>query len=262
MTLCDAALAVLKTADPLEKVRLTFLYYDQWLSGEISDIGQQTPPDHPARPDRPPLLSPRDMPRRRLGSREGRVALIHAIAHIELNAIDLAWDIIARFTHENLPCDFYRDWVKVAYDEAVHFELLNNRLQDFDARYGDCPAHNGLWDAAYKTRHDLMARCALVPMVLEPRGLDTTPPTVAKLRDLGDDTTADILARIGEEEIPHVAAGTRWFTHMANKRGLDPIPTYHDLVRTLFKGTLKAPFNELARTQAGLLPEYYIPLSQ
>jgi len=202
------------------------------------------------------------MPRRRMGSREGRVALIHAIAHIELNAIDLAWDIIARFTHEDLPRDFYDDWVKVAYDEAVHFNLLNTRLHDFDAAYGDCPAHNGLWDAAYKTRHDLMARCALVPMVLEPRGLDTTPPTVAKLRGLNDHKTADIFERIAEEEIPHVAAGTRWFTYMAEKRTVDPIPTYHTLVKTLFKGTLKAPFNEPARTQAGLLPDYYIPLSE
>ncbi|WP_135078681.1 ferritin-like domain-containing protein [Terasakiella sp. SH-1] len=261
MTLTEAACDVLQTADPDEKVRRTYEYAKHWDEGQITEIGNHLPPDTPARPVRPQLLSPKSMPRRRLGSEAGRIALIHAIAHIELNAIDLAWDIIARFTHEDLPKAFFDDWVKVAYDEAVHFELLNDRLKDFDSHYGEHPAHNGLWDAAFETRHDLMARCALVPMLLEPRGLDTTPATVVKLRRMGDDKTADIMERIGHEEIAHVAAGTRYFNLLAEQRQLDPITTYHTLVRKHYKGNLKAPFNEEARSQAGLSTYYYKPLS-
>lgn len=261
MTLTKAACDVLNTADAKEKVRRTYIYTQQWQNGDISDIGDALPPDHPARPDKPELRSPKDMPRRRLGSEAGRIALIHAIAHIELNAIDLAWDIMARFAHEDLPKAFYDDWVQVAYDEAVHFELLEDRLNDFDVSYGDHPAHNGLWDAAYSTRDDLMARCALVPMLLEPRGLDTTPQTVERLRRMGDDKTADIMDRIGFEEIAHVQAGTRWFNYLAKCRDLNPQETYQTFVRERFKGTLKSPFNTEARNQAGLSEDYYIPVS-
>ncbi len=262
MHLCAAACDVLKTANATEKVEKTFQYVQAWKDGSINEVGHQTPPDHPARPQKPDILNPRDMPRRRLGSESGRIALIHSIAHIELNAIDIAWDIMARFEYENLPKSFFDDWVQVAYDEAVHFQLLNDRLADFDTTYGDLPAHAGLWDAAFKSRHDLMARCALVPMVLEPRGLDTTPPTVEKLRRMGDEKTAAILERIGVEEIPHVAAGTRWFNHMAQRRNVDPIATYHNLIRSLFNTKLKGPFNKQARDQAGLTPDYYEPLSK
>ncbi len=261
MTLCEAACHVLNTAEADEKVRLTFDYVQAWNDGKIAEVGRMSPPDHPARPEKPALLYPRDMPRRRLGSLAGRTALIHAIAHIELNAIDLAWDIMARFEYENLPRAFFDDWVKVAYDEAVHFKLLTERLADLDHAYGDLPAHNGLWDAASQTSDDLMARCALVPMLLEPRGLDTTPPTVEKLRRGGDDKTADIMHRIGHEEIDHVAAGTRWFNYLAEKRQLDPVTTYHEFIRNRYKSDLKAPFNKEARDQAGLTPEYYEPLS-
>lgn len=261
MHLCDACVDVLHTADALEKVRRTYKYVEEWQQGRITEIGCATPPDIPKRPAKPDLLAPRDMPRRRLGSEAGRIALIHAIAHIELNAIDLAWDIMVRFAHEDLPKDFYDDWVKVAYDEAVHFELLNDRLADFGLTYGDHPAHNGLWDTAYKTRDDLLARCALVPMVHEPRGLDTTPQTVERLRRMGDDKTADIMERIGFEEIAHVRAGTRWFNYMAERRNLDPVATYQKLFRERFMGTLKPPFNKVARDQAGLTADYYEPLS-
>lgn len=261
MTLSEACIHVLNTPDALEKVRLTYQYAKDWQQGRITTIGAAPVADFPARPDKPELLAPKDMPRRRLGSEAGRIALIHAIAHIELNAIDLAWDIMVRFAHEDLPKEFYDDWVKVAFDEAVHFELLNDRLSDFDATYGDHPAHNGLWDAAYQTRDDLMARCALVPMVLEPRGLDTAPPTIEKLKRQGDDKTAAIMERIGFEEIAHVRAGTSWFNFMAERRGLDPITTYHKLIKERFKGGLKAPFNDKAREQAGLMRAYYEPLS-
>ncbi len=261
MTLTNAAYHVLNTPEADEKVRLTFVYAEQWQKGEISEVGTTAPPDHPARPQKPELLNPRDMPRRRLGTQAGRTALIHAICHIELNAIDLAWDMVARFTYEDLPKAFFEDWVQVAYDEAVHFQLLNDRLKDFNATYGDYPAHNGLWDAAQKTQDDIMARCALVPMLLEPRGLDTTPPTVERLRRLGDEKTANIMARIGTEEIPHVAAGTRWFNYMTEKRGLNPQKTFQTFVRKRFKGVLKAPFNVKARNEAGLTEDYYLPVS-
>lgn len=262
ISLSFAACDVLNTQDANEKVRLTFLYAQAWKDGHIKDVGNETPPIHAARPDKPNLISPTTMPRRRLGSEMGRISLIHAIAHIELNAIDLAWDVIARFSYEDLPKEYYNDWVQVAEDEASHFQLLNNRLADLDHSYGDLPAHNGLWDAALKTSDDLMARLALVPMVLEPRGLDTTPPTVERLHRMGDSKTADIMNRIGFEEIAHVRAGTHWFTHMAKLRGLETIPTYHNYVRELFKGGLRPPFNKEARDQAGMTPDFYEPLTK
>jgi len=260
--LCSAACHVLNTANATEKVKLTFDYAKAWKDVSITSVGQCAPQDHPARPEKPALLPPREVPRRRLGSETGRIALIHAIAHIELNAIDLAWDIMARFSYEDLPKPFFDDWVQVAEDEAIHFNLLENRLQDFDHTYGDLPAHNGLWDTAFKSKDDLMTRLALVPMLMEPRGLDTTPPTVERLRRMGDEKTAEIMDQIGFEEIAHVAAGTRWFNFMAAKRGVDQIETYHTIVRKYFKGGLKPPFNKEARDQAGLKPEYYEPLSQ
>jgi len=260
--LCDAACEILNTQDANEKVRLSFLYSKAWKDGLIKDVGQRIPPLHAARPLKPELISPTTMPRRRLGSEMGRISLVHAIAHIELNAIDLAWDIIARFTSENLPKEYYNDWVQVAEDEARHFQMLNNRLADFDHTYGDLVAHNGLWDAAIKTKDDLMARLTLVPMILEPRGLDTTPPTVERLHRMGDHQTADIMEQIGREEIPHVRAGTSWFIYMSERRGLEPIPTYHNYVRKLFKGGLRPPFNKEARSQAGLTPDFYEPLTK
>ncbi len=185
------------------------------------------------------------------------MAFIHAIAHIELNAIDLAWDIIARFTNEALPKLFYDDWVQVALDEAEHFNLLSERLSELGGAYGDLPAHNGLWEAAVTTNDDLLARLAIVPMTLEARGLDTTPGAVSKLRQAGDAQSADILQRIGSEEIPHVRAGVRWFETLCEGRGIDPVTSYHEFIRTRFQGSLKPPFNEEARAQAGMTIEYY-----
>jgi len=183
------------------------------------------------------------MPKRKPGGAAGRIAVIHAIAHIELNAIDLAWDIVARFTGEDMPRGFYGDWVQVAVDEADHFDLLDQRLTDLGAAYGDLPAYDGLWEAAETTADDLLARLALVPMVLEARGLDTTPQAVRRFRAGGDDDTADILARIAEEEIPHVAAGVRWFRFLCARRGIDAVATFHALTRQNFNGHLKPPFN-------------------
>jgi uncharacterized ferritin-like protein (DUF455 family) len=204
------------------------------------------------------LEPPKAMPRRRAaGSREGRVALLHALAHIELNAIDLAWDLIARFGASDLPSSFYDDWVAVADEEAKHFSLLAARLRSFGARYGDLSAHGGLWEAAEATAGDVLARLAVVPLVLEARGLDVTPAMIGRLARAGDHDSAALLEIILADEIGHVAAGARWFRWECARRGLDPATTYRDLVRRHFRGALKPPFNEAARTAAGMEPAFY-----
>ena len=262
MTLTAAACRVLTTADAAEKADCSRAMAAAWRAGQLTAIGAEAPPPRPARPPRPQLRSPREMPRRRTGrSRAGRIALLHAIAHIELNAIDLAWDLIARFASDGLPHGFYDDWVAVGDDEARHFLALRARLADFDTAYGDLPAHDGLWQAATATAHDLLARLAVVPLVLEARGLDVTPPMIARMEAADDPETVAILKMIYEEEITHVAAGHKWFEHVCKERGLAPLPTWQDQVRTHFQGTLKPPFNQAARTQAGLKPGYYEPLA-
>jgi len=243
--------------DPLEKVRLTQVFVDAWRAGDIVTIGDTEPPDRPARRERPVLLPPTEMPKRGKGAMAGRAAFVHAIAHIECNAIDLAWDIVARFTHEDLPNAFYDDWTGVALDEAEHFFSLNQRLGELDCAYGDLPAHDGLWEAAENTRDDLLARLAIVPMVLEARGLDTAPRAVEDLRRLGDIATADILETIATEEIPHVAAGVHWFEYICERRTCDSVATFRYLLETRFNGTLKPPFNEGLRQAAGMDRAYY-----
>jgi len=257
LTLTEAACRVLNTPKPEDKVRLTYDFARRWQEGEIIDVGTTPPPRRPARPQKPQLCAPGDMPKRSTGGGKRRVNLLHAIAHIELNAIDLAWDIVARFAPHGLPRAFCDDWVQVAEDEARHFEMLTARLGELDAAYGDLPAHDGLWEAANKTAYDILPRLALVPMVLEARGVDTTPPTVDKLRANGDTATADLMQQIGDEEISHVAAGVRWFEHVCAERGLAPLTTFKSLVAKHFKGHLKPPFNIPARNQAGMRRDYY-----
>lgn len=256
-TLSQLALAVLTASDPDAKVHLTRAAATAWGAGEIAAIGTEPPPPRPARPVRPELMAPSRMPKRSTGGAKGRIGLLHALAHIELNAIDLAWDMVLRFTDEGLPPAFYDDWVQVATDEAEHFALLAERLQAEGASYGDLPAHDGLWEAAEKTADDILARLALVPMTLEARGLDTTPRTVEKLRHQGEDATAAVLERIAEEEIPHVAAGVRWFAYVCARRGQDPVPTFRALIADRHPAGLKPPFNEDARTRAGMAGAYY-----
>lgn len=202
------------------------------------------------------------MPKRRAGGeRESRVALLHALAHIELNAIDLAWDLIARFAGVDPPRAFFDDWVAVADEEATHHGLLAERLAALGAAYGDLPAHDGLWEAAMVTANDFLARLAVVPLVLEARGLDVTPAMIGRLERAGDHESAAVLRRIYEDEIAHVAAGRHWFEWACARDGLSPVETYHDRVRRYFKGNLKPPFNEDARAQAGLPPAFYAPLA-
>lgn len=209
------------------------------------------------RPDRPRLIEPSELPRRGLGTLEGRVALIHAIAHIEFNAINLGLDAALRFSgmpdkrslHE--PGHFYRDWLSVANDESRHFLMLSNRLESLGARYGDLPAHNGLWDMAVRTEHDVLVRMALVPRVLEARGLDVTPGMIAKLTQAGDQETVALLQVILEEEEAHVTIGTRWFRYCCELRGLEPDSTFDELLHTFFSPPPKGPYNLPARRRAG-----------
>ncbi|MBT5414978.1 MAG: ferritin-like domain-containing protein [Rhodospirillaceae bacterium] len=266
MTVCPAreegglaasACKVLATADPLAKAALGRAVAADWLAGRITDIGSAAPPDRPARPERPSLRPPREVPKRKLGRGvEGRVALYHALAHIELNAVDLAWDIVARFGTP-LPRAFADDWVKVADDEARHFQMLTGLLGSLGAAYGDLPAHDGLWEAAMETAHDPLARLAVVPMVLEARGLDVTPAMIERLERAEDREGAATLRIIYEEEIAHVAAGRKWFERLCANRGLEPIPTWRGLVARHFRGALKPPFNHEAREQAGFAADYY-----
>ncbi|MDA8232293.1 MAG: ferritin-like domain-containing protein [Magnetospirillum sp.] len=261
-TLCEAALAVLATAGAAEKCRLTEGFAADWASGRIAMVGAARPPSRPARPLRPVLLPPREMPKRAYGGAGGRIALLHALAHIELNAIDLAWDILCRFPGEAMPREFYDDWVHVALDEARHFILLEDLLGGLGAAYGDLPAHDGLWQAAEKTAGDLMARLALVPMTLEARGCDTTPETIRRLERNGDRDTPPALDVIYRDEIGHVGAGVRWFAFLAERRGLDPARAYRDYLGRLFPGGLKPPFNHAARAEAGMPRAWYEPLAR
>ena len=261
-SLTEAAVAVLTTADPALKIEKTRAFAAVWRDDMSTPVGEARPPDRPARPPRPELRPPREMPKRgRAGSKEGKVALLHALAHIELNAVDLAWDILCRFTDEDLPREFFDDWVSVAAEEAHHFALLSQRLTQLDAAYGDLPAHDGLWQAARETADDLLARLAVVPLVLEARGLDVTPGIMKNLSKSGDTESAELLQVIYHDEIHHVAVGRRWFEYVCKARSLEPVATYHDLVRRHFKGALRGPFNDDARQAAGFSSAFYRPLA-
>ncbi|HCP01217.1 MAG: rhamnosyltransferase [Alphaproteobacteria bacterium] len=261
-TLAAAAVAVLETADPNTKCTATAAFARQWRHGDIRGIGNGSPADRPRRPDRPELLPPAKVPRRKINrGTAGRIAQLHALAHIELNAVDLAWDIVARFTACDLPQEFYDDWVRVAEEEARHFSLLTERLADFDATYGDLPAHDGLWDSALETAHDLCARLAIVPLVLEARGLDVTPVMINRLRAIEDKETAELLEIIYHDEIGHVEIGHRWFTFECIRRNADPAAYWKILVDRHFRGTLKPPFNTLGRDAAGMPQDWYLEVS-
>ncbi|WP_374367716.1 ferritin-like domain-containing protein [Dongia sp.] len=263
LDLVPEAIRVLATADADAKAASARSLAAAWREGGVAFRSKAIPPDRPARGERPVLCRPGDMPRRKAtGNQEKRVALLHALAHIELNAIDLAWDMIARFADDSLPRAFLEDWIRVGDEEALHFSLLAARLRELGMVYGDLPAHDGLWQAASETAHDLLARLAIVPLVLEARGLDVSPATIAELRRGGDAASADTLEIIYRDEIGHVAIGKRWFDHVASARGLDPQSTWQDLVRRHFRGHLKPPFNTEARDAAGFSAAFYAPLAK
>ena len=246
-----AARACLLASDVEEKLRLTKEAARQWREDELpvqpEDKVEEI--DNPGRPARPNLVSPGELPLRKLASDEGRAAFLHALSHIEFNAINLAWDAVHRF--RGLPADYYNDWIKVADEEACHFSLLRDRLRTLGHDYGDFPAHNGLWEVAQKTAFDPLVRMALVPRVLEARGLDVTPGMMQRLRSMGDTESAGVLEIILRDEIGHVEIGSRWFRYLCKQRGLEPDGTYGDLLKEYMTGKLKRPFNNKARKAAG-----------
>ena len=260
-SLAEAALAVLSSPTPDEKIRLTKSAAAEWRLGRIRALGTAEPPSRPARPARPELRPPAEMPKRRMGGEAGRIAMLHALAHIELNAIDLAWDMIARFATDELPRGFCDDWLKVASDEARHHAQLEARLRALGSAYGELPAHDGLWEAAEDTAHDILARLAIVPLVLEARALDVTPGLVERFRSHGDHESAEVLREIYEDEISHVAIGRHWFDYVCTTRDVDPVTTWQSLVKTHFKGQIKPPFNDEGRRTAGFGPDYYLPIA-
>lgn len=219
-------------------------------TGDIDTMEQLAEPAGiPGRPDKPELFAKLQFKKQSLRTLEGRAVLIHSLAHIELNAIDLALDVIWRFA--SMPPAFYADWLRVANEEALHFELLRDHLQTLGYAYGDFPAHTGLWDMAERTQHDLLARLALVPRTLEARGLDASPPVRAKLIGAGDHRAGEILAIILRDEIGHVAIGNRWYRHECAKQGLDPVAIYPGLAERYEAPRPRAPFNLEARRAAG-----------
>lgn len=262
-SLVSHAYAVLAARDTSVKVALAQQAAGMWQARQLSvglrgdAIGQ---PTRPGRPDAPVLLAPRYMPKRSLKGERGRFALLHSLAHIELNAIDLTWDLIGRFAHLPLPRSFLDDWVRVGFEEAKHFQLLDCRLQEMGGHYGDLPAHDGLWEAAEETGHCLRARIAIIPLVLEARGLDVAPPMIEKAEAAGDTEAAKILTTIYTDELRHVAFGAKWFRYLCAEAGIKPEPEFHRLVRKHFRGGLKPPFNDKARSEAGLSPGFYKPL--
>lgn len=252
MDLYAAAAECLATADPAAKCSKTLEYAAAFFSGELRADAQALPPEpirFPGRPERPLLVHPRHLPKRGLGSAAGRAAFLHAIAHIELNAVDLAWDAVYRF--RDFPADFAIDFVRTADDEARHFGLLAARMAELGHGYGDFNAHNGLWEMAEKTAHSALARMALVPRVLEARGLDVTPGLIERLRDVGDEASIAVLEVILREEVAHVAAGSRWFRWLCEREGLKPWPTFAGLVRAHASRAVQGPFNWEARRRAG-----------
>lgn len=251
---CDelrqSALTALRLADPLQKVAAVQALWAR--RGERALDTQRTladPGDLPGRPARPRLVPPKDVPSRSVLSPQGRAGLLHAIAHIEFNAINLALDAVWRFP--GLPADYYLDWLQVAHEEAHHHLLLHEHLAGMGHAYGDFDAHDGLWTMTLKTRDDFIARMALVPRTLEARGLDATPPIQQKLRQAGDLRAVEILDIILREEIGHVAIGNRWYLHGCTQAGLEPVAHYRALVAQYAAPRLRPPFNVAARRAAG-----------
>jgi uncharacterized ferritin-like protein (DUF455 family) len=252
LNIFECASDCIAAADPDRKRLLTRQAQQAWEADALDFSMPAQGPDaiaDPGRPARPSLVPPSQLPRRKLGSEQGRAAFLHALAHIEFSAINLAWDAVYRF--RDMPQDFYTDWLGVAADEARHFALLRERLRELGYDYGDFPGHDGLWDMAVRTSHDILVRMALVPRVLEARGLDVTPSMISRLQQLGDMESARILEVILHDEIGHVASGSRWFNYLCRERGLEPLETFRRLLDEFLPGRVRSPLNVEARTRAG-----------
>jgi len=249
------ALHCLLICDPQEKVEQTYTLHAQWDNGTIpGGHSQQTQTiAQPGRPEKPVLVAPRKLSKRSVHTPQGKAALIHALCHIEFNAINLALDAVYRFA--GMPSEYYADWLQVAKEEASHFELLVEHLGSLSYKYGDFPAHNGLWEMAVETDHDVLVRMALVPRVMEARGLDVTPAIMEKLGNSGDNRAVEILQIIHRDEIGHVRIGTRWFRYLCQQRGIDPLVTFKTLLEQNIKGQLHGPYDHAVRKQAGFTVE-------
>lgn len=247
----DAARAVLAERDVEAKLKGAAQLWADWNAGllQAADSTEAIPQDFAGRPERPTLVPPNQLAKRALKDREGHGAMIHALAHIEFNAINLALDAVCRYP--GMPAEFYRDWLRVAAEEAYHFGLLRDHLRGIGYDYGDFPAHDGLMQMARDTAADPLARMALVPRLLEARGLDATPDIQQKLRGFGDNEGAAILDIILRDEVTHVAAGDRWFRHFCELRGLEAETTYRELLEKYRAPKLRRPINTDARLQAG-----------
>lgn len=242
---------VILQTDPDLKCSLTQQLGQEWLEGLLERRNDSAIEaiDIPGRPDKPDLVDPREVQRRSLATAQGRIVMLHSFAHIEFNAINLALDAAYRF--RDMPDDFVSDWLLVACEEARHFNLINDYLKDMGSYYGEFRAHNGLWDMVCKTRHDVLHRMALVPRVMEARGLDVTPGMMEKFRQRGDQRAVDILQVIYEEEIGHVAIGNRWYLYCCDRSKVDAKQTFRSLIKEYFAGRLRGPFNRPARLAAG-----------
>jgi uncharacterized ferritin-like protein (DUF455 family) len=261
MDLRQRALELLCLTDPAAKASRTRQEFNNSTLLTIDAAARLSEPVAlPGRPARPQLVSPAHVPRRSLHTAQGRAALLHAVAHIEFNAINLALDAIWRFEH--MPADYYRDWARVAAEEAHHFSLLSEHLATLGHAYGDFDAHDGLWSMVEKTRHDIVARMALVPRTLEARGLDATPPMQAKLAQAGDQRAVEILDVILRDEVGHVAIGNRWYRWLCERDGLDPVAHFEQLLVTHRAPRPKPPFNLEARRRAGFDDEELEHLTQ
>ena len=247
----DGAYHCITRCDPGEKIQEIKTLLEQWHRGELSLESSEEPRliKVPGKPDRPRLVHPRDLPRRSMHSKQGQIALIHAITHIEFNAINLALDAVYRF--RNLPEAYYSDWLQVASEEARHFCLLREHLTSLGGDYGDFDAHNGLWEMAVKTSEDVVVRMALVPRVMEARGLDVTPGIIARFEASGDERAVAILNIILEEEVGHVEIGSRWFHYFCDQYGLPRQATFEKLLQQYNQGVVKLPLHRKARLQAG-----------
>lgn len=261
--LFESAVAIVAEPDLERKTDLAMETARKWLKRQMSKgrFDEASLPENPGRPDKPELLPPGKMPKRNLRTPEGRKAHVHALAHIELGAVDLTWDLVARGCGHNLPRSFLDNWVQVGLEEAKHFRMLSTRLQELDSFYGAFPAHDGLWQSCAETAHDLLARLAIIPLVLEARGLDITPVMIERTQAIGDEATAKILQTIYNDEKRHVAFGAKWFRYQCDIEHKQPIPTFQNLVRQHFRGALKPPFNDKARAAAGLTPSFYKPIA-
>lgn len=252
MNVREAAYHCLMQSDIQKKKSCVTALYQHWQDSMLAHGELARQPERietPGRPLKPELITPSRLKQRKLGSESGRATLVHAIAHIEFNAINLALDAVYRFS--GMPADYYGDWLKVAYEESIHFSLLSERLLQMGHEYGDMPAHNGLWEMVLKTDHDVLVRMALVPRVLEARGLDVTPGMMERLEKAGDLQTVEILKIILRDEIGHVAIGSRWFKYCCDQRNLNPEQTFRRLLIEYMGGPLRGPFYTEARLQAG-----------